>query len=80
MTRRRLISEQVREEMYRLYKEDGLRAQDIADKYQCSVQHVLKIFRIKEGKPVWSKKHQSVMYSERIGNRWFATRNNKEDV
>ena len=56
-------------EMYNLYKVDGLRAQEIADKYHLSIQHLYRLFRELEGKPVWKKQNQSVRY--KLPNRHF---------
>jgi Mor family transcriptional regulator len=54
--------------IYNLYKVDGLRAQEIADRYHCSVQHVLRIIRKIEGKPVYTKK-PSMSYGDKYNRR-----------
>jgi Mor family transcriptional regulator len=59
---RKLISDEARQEIHKLYIE-GMRAQDIADRYSCTLQHILKIIRIMEGKPVWTKPHVAVFYN-----------------
>jgi hypothetical protein len=60
---RKLISDQVIQESHELYK-DGIRAQVIADDLGISIQHLLRLFRKLEGKPVWTKKHKTVMLGD----------------
>ena len=83
---RRLISDEVRLEIYKMYTEDDMRAQEIADKYGCTLQHVLKIIRIVEGKSIWRKPRTSAIFynNEAHGQRLFhypkGYRNEMEDV
>ena len=54
-------------EMYNLYK-NGLRGQEVAEKFGISIQHLYRIIREIEGKPNW-KKTKSMPYGDKYNKR-----------